>query len=79
MPRYCNLIQPLAKASVTSSDWLLFASVSAQAKMGKKRVKDKSSREDDDIDLSGKYIIILMFYDNLLEAEVDFYIPWLIF
>lgn len=40
-----------------------------KVKMGKKRGKDKSSREEDDIDLSGKeFVIIIMAYDNLCKA-----------
>lgn len=41
--------------------------------MGKKRGKDKSSREDDDIDLAGKeYFIIFMSHDNLWKVLGDF-------
>lgn len=37
--------------------------------MGKKRVKDKSSREEDEIDLSGKeHIIAFLVCDNLWRA-----------
>lgn len=39
-----------------------------QVKMGKKRGKDKSSREDDDIDLAGKEYVIIF---NVILQPVD--------